>query len=283
MKVIDISHAIDPVQQPFLAGSLDFVQQQIVENVSALVKSMVGTYTTNDVAIVNGCVITGTPGPGLITMTAGAIYYNGNIYLVPSASFTTTGAQIPVWTIVQSQAAIDPVLFVNGGLFSVHNIFQFVLVAGPVGGSGVAGYVCDYNSSNFYPINDYGNGTPSPTATFDIALVTNNCTGTITSSSYIFEKTSTLINLYVLISYNISAVGTGNKWYNFEIIPIVRYKSKKSRSLISSVKTLSGSYDSNNVGGLGSDSSGNLITGYDNTFTATVGSGSIALKITYSI
>jgi hypothetical protein len=46
-----------------------------------LVLSMIGTYTTNDLVILHGCEVTANI-PGTSEITAGAIYYNGEIYIV---------------------------------------------------------------------------------------------------------------------------------------------------------------------------------------------------------
>ena len=131
---------------PLNGARLSFLQDNVEENISNIIKSLIGTYTTNDVIILYGCVFTGTD-PGARTMTSGAIYYNGIVYNVPSASFTTTGSNIPLWTIVQTQDASDPALMSDGTTQDVCDISQFVLTQGLPGGSGVIGYISDYNSS----------------------------------------------------------------------------------------------------------------------------------------
>ena len=150
MKKIDTSFDSSVLGRPFLSRSLDHVQQAYTEIVDALTKGLLGSYTTNDVIILYGCVFTGTD-PGARTMTAGSIYYNGEVYLVSAASFTTTGSDIPLWTIVTTYPGADPVTFSDGSTtHNVHKIIKFVLVAGPVGGSGVTGYVADYTASKYY-------------------------------------------------------------------------------------------------------------------------------------
>lgn len=53
---------------------------------------------TGKLVILYGCVDSGThPARNL---SAGAVYYNGEIYQVDAASFTTTGLQIGIWTLV---------------------------------------------------------------------------------------------------------------------------------------------------------------------------------------
>ena len=143
-----MQYAIDPVGQPIPVRSILHIQQAYTEIVNALFLGLY-TYTTGDVIILNGCVMTGTD-PGARTMTAGAIYYNGEIYLVPAASFSTTGLQIPVWTINTSFSGAQ-IVFTDGTARSVQQVIQFVLVAGAVGGAGVTGYVTDYNNARVKP------------------------------------------------------------------------------------------------------------------------------------
>jgi hypothetical protein len=123
---------------------LDFIQNNVEQLASSIMLGLLGTYTANDVIIVEGCVFTGTD-PGARTMTAGVIYYNGMFYQVPSASFTTTGSNIPLWTL--ATATSDLATFSDGFQTNVEQVQTFVLVAGPVGGAGITGYIADYNSS----------------------------------------------------------------------------------------------------------------------------------------
>lgn len=61
---------------------------------------------TGKLVILYGCVSTGT-NPGSRTLTSGAVYYNDEIYQVDSASFTTTGSQIGVWTLTDVDSGTD--------------------------------------------------------------------------------------------------------------------------------------------------------------------------------
>ena len=146
MKKIDVSFASDVSEQPFLARSVDHMQQGYSEALNSLLLGAMGSYTTGDIIILQGCVFTGAD-PGARTISAGSIYYNGEIYQVPSASFTTTGSQIPLWTKVTSYQAGDPLLFTDGATHNVHYINTFVVVAGLPGGSGTTGYIADYNAT----------------------------------------------------------------------------------------------------------------------------------------
>lgn len=65
-----------------------------------VVNALLGNnYTTNDVVVLYGCVITATI-PGSSSITSGAIYYNGKIYSVAAnGAIVTTGTQTLVFKI----------------------------------------------------------------------------------------------------------------------------------------------------------------------------------------
>lgn len=129
----------------FTPESLNFVQDSYKEIVDALIKGLVN-YTSGNVIILYGCVITGT-NPGTISNTTGAVYYNGEVYLVDAQTFTTTGANISAWTIdSQPTSPADPAVFFSNVPANIHFSRKFKLVNSPIGGSGITNYICDYNS-----------------------------------------------------------------------------------------------------------------------------------------
>lgn len=104
----------------------------------AFVKASIPTSQhTGKLVILYGCVATGT-NPGARTLTAGAVYYSGEIYQVASASFTTTGSQIGIWTLVDVDSATDEsTIKTASSSFSEHVLVnsKFVFAAG-LSGSG---------------------------------------------------------------------------------------------------------------------------------------------------
>lgn len=144
MKKIITTEVTDQAKLPGITKVIDHSQESYTEIVDAIVKGLI-SYTAGDIIILHGCVISGAD-PGARDVTAGAIYYNGEIYLVSAASFNTTGSNIPVWVIAETFPSGSTTFSDN----SNHNVFsvrKFVLQSGPIGGSGVSGYVADYNSS----------------------------------------------------------------------------------------------------------------------------------------
>lgn len=66
-----------------------------------LVKAFIGTYTTNDLIVLYGCVVTANI-PGTSAITAGAIYYNGNIYKVDANASISSPSNTLVFSVSTS-------------------------------------------------------------------------------------------------------------------------------------------------------------------------------------
>jgi hypothetical protein len=135
---------IDPVKAPLTKRSLEHINSAYDELGEDLVKSLIGTYTTNDVVILRGCDVAVTsgsiPGTGTATLSEGALFYNGRVYKVDAnGSLATTSPDTLVWEIVESVVTGDPATFSDGNTYDFHVIEKFRLVAGSPG-SGIANY-----------------------------------------------------------------------------------------------------------------------------------------------
>jgi hypothetical protein len=76
-------------------------------------------------------------------ISAGSVFYNGEVYLVDAASFTITGGQFAVCKIVTSNFSgvnADPVQFNDGINRNIHEIRK-VVISADLGGSGISNYV----------------------------------------------------------------------------------------------------------------------------------------------
>lgn len=137
MKRLLSSSITSTAKQPIVQGTIEFLQDSYKEIFNALVNGMI-IYTTNDLIILYGCVVSGL---GPYDVTAGAIYYNGEVYLVDAVSgLTPGGGQTIVWKIVQTfDNTIDPLTFSDLSQHSVHEISKIALQVG-VSGSGIADY-----------------------------------------------------------------------------------------------------------------------------------------------
>lgn len=139
MKTVDYSVAVYPQKLPVLEQTLDFMQVGAKEAVASVILGILnGQYVTNSVVILYGCVNSGS---GLnYIISAGAVYYNGEYFDVPAATFTAGAGQVAVGTITTTQDPVDPVkLQPSGTNVSVHDIRKIVIAAG-TSGSGTKDY-----------------------------------------------------------------------------------------------------------------------------------------------
>lgn len=104
----------------------------------AFVKANIpSAWHTGKLVILYGCVATGT-NPNPRTLSAGAVYYNGEIYQVDAASFTTTGLQVGVWTLTDVDSGTsESTIKTSTSSFLSHVLVnsKFVFAAG-LSGSG---------------------------------------------------------------------------------------------------------------------------------------------------
>lgn len=138
-RKFETTDIVSPAAAYLRADSFTHVNSSFDELSNAMVRSLLSAYTTNDVIVLWGCVLTGTlvaPGPAAIT--AGQVYYNGRIYDVDAvASLVLSGAQIPVWTIAESLQG-GQTTFTDGNDYDFQVIEKFAMTAG-LSGSGVSG------------------------------------------------------------------------------------------------------------------------------------------------
>lgn len=142
MKKLDLSSVSTDNKFPVKEGTVDFLQLAYQEAITALGNNLTGGKAVAGVGyVLYGCINSGS---GLnFVISTGAIYYNGEVYLVPAATFTAAGGQTAVGNLVITQYSInaDPVLFTDEVLRNVHNI-RSIVFASAVSGSGV----CDLAS-----------------------------------------------------------------------------------------------------------------------------------------
>lgn len=142
MKRIDFGNAVGGVKQPLLSRSMEFLQDSYKEIFDALAQSIIIDKTLYNVLF--GCV-NSTPGGGTFTISAGAIYQNGEVYLVDAATLTPGGGQTVVLVLETTYQSGDPIQFSDGSTHNVHEIKKLKLQNG-VSGSGLV----DYSSVVFH-------------------------------------------------------------------------------------------------------------------------------------
>jgi hypothetical protein len=140
MKKLDVSSITDSARFPIKSGTLAFLQQAYGEALEGIIISLIGpTYNTTTMYVLSGCVNTGSGSN--YTISGGYVFFNGEIYSVPSAGFSTTGTDVPVFVLYVGQFTVnaDPVTFTDSSVKNVHNIRQ-VFVQSGASGSGLADY-----------------------------------------------------------------------------------------------------------------------------------------------
>jgi len=150
MKKIDVSALTGTRGAPFLKETFVHTDSQVQEVVDALVKGLIGTYTAGDLIILHGCVITGTTTKAI---TSGAIYYDGEVYIVDAASGLTAGANTWIFDIVTTYESGDPVTYDDG---STHNQHQIDKIAFQVGASGSG--IADWDNTTVKTVQEIQEG-----------------------------------------------------------------------------------------------------------------------------
>jgi hypothetical protein len=167
MKKVLTSSITSTVAMPIKSGTLSHLQAAYQEALDAIAKNLIPNYQANTVYILAGCKNTGS---GLsYIISSGALYYNGEVYLVDSATFTASSGQVAVASVATSYlsaANADPVEFTDGVSRNVHEIKKVALASG-VSGSGIADF-SDFKATSIALVNDQQGALPSSyTVKFD--------------------------------------------------------------------------------------------------------------------
>ena len=137
MKKLDLSSVSATNQFPVKEGTFDFLALAYQEALTALGNNLIGDKAN----IVNGYRLWGcqNTGTGLnFIISAGAIYFAGEVFLVPAATFTAAGGQTAVANMVVTQYTTnaDPVTFTDSVPRNVHNI-RSIVFASSISGTGL--------------------------------------------------------------------------------------------------------------------------------------------------
>ena len=234
MRTLDTSAITNTVGMPVKGGTLVHLQAAYQEALTALANSIIGRLPDNaNFYILYGCVNTGTY--PVYTISAGAIYYAGEVFLVDAVTFNA-GSNVAVGnlSVTQFVTNADPVLFTDNVSRSVHNIRKIAFSAG-ASGSGI----CDFANALQVPtvlVNDQQAALPasytinfkqdkatffasapnSTTITFDF---TNAVAGTVVRLKWTYGAGKTLtINTpagssIIRDSGNLAAVASANNLF----------------------------------------------------------------------
>jgi len=149
MRKIDETKITSDKSMFFKQGTWTHLQKAYQEPISEIIKSMIGSnYSATKMYVLNGCVNSGSGSS--FNISAGSVFYGGEVYLVDATTFTTSGGNVAVGTITTTNNttdySADPCEFSDGSLENVHNIRKVVIASG-ASGSGTKNYA-DFD---FYP------------------------------------------------------------------------------------------------------------------------------------
>lgn len=138
MKNLDYTPITNSAQFFPKKGTLAFLQLAFQEGFAELIKSLIGlTYNTSTIYVLRGVINTGTYPTYIIS--EGVVFYNGEFFLLDATSFTASGINVAVFSIIQTQFTTDadPVTFSDSTVHNIHNIRKMQLT-GAASGSGLA-------------------------------------------------------------------------------------------------------------------------------------------------
>lgn len=143
MKKLITTDITTTIGMPVKAGTWNHLQAAYQEGIAEGIKAVIGSgYNSAVVYILNGLVNQSTH--PTYNVTAGSVFYNGEVYLVDAATFTLTGSNLAVLTgpTISYYTGIeaDGVEFTDGIVRNVHQIRKMTLTQA-LGGSGVSNYV----------------------------------------------------------------------------------------------------------------------------------------------
>lgn len=134
MKKLIVTGITDSAQLKIKTGTLQFLQDANAEAFQAVIIAAIGpTYSPTIVYKLYGVINSGTG--NAYAISAGAVFYGGEVYLVDAVTFTASGVQVGVLNIVVTQYTTnaDPVTLTDSTVVNVHNIRKMVISAGTTG------------------------------------------------------------------------------------------------------------------------------------------------------
>jgi hypothetical protein len=146
MRKLDITPITDAAQMPLKRGSLQFLQDSYGEILAAILHGICDqkNYDFNIMYVLWGLINSG--GAGVFNGTAGAVFFQGEVFLVDATNFSIIPGQVAILSLGVSQYNIDadPVTFTDTSSHNVHDIRKMVVSSGNSGSGS-----CDYSALSF--------------------------------------------------------------------------------------------------------------------------------------
>lgn len=241
MKKLEIApYTSSSVGFPVKQGTWDFLQlafqEAIAASIIAPLSGFVSPYDPTVVYILYGCVATGST---TTSITAGAIFFNGEIYLVPAQSFSSpANGNTTVANLLTTQylTNADPVQFTDGNNHNVHNI-RTVQWAWAASGTGTISTTTASDLANMVNFATASGITP---ITSELTTLTGSTIPGINTSISTLNGEITTLNTEVALG-SWAAIPPSTGWTN----TTGRYqKDGKGRVYLGGLLTVSGSIGS---------------------------------------
>lgn len=173
MRSLITTNITTSIAMPVKSGTLDHIQLAYKEAIGEAIKGLIGSaYNSAIVYILNGLVNSGSGSNFIIS--AGSVFYNGEVYLVDAATFTAGGGNTAVGvldTTFFTGVNADGVEFTDGIVRNVHAIVKMKMQSGLIG-SGVANlYDMPRISSNIPQLNLGYSGIATVTGTYPNLII----------------------------------------------------------------------------------------------------------------
>lgn len=133
MRKVKTNNISTSVGMPVKSGTLDHIQLAYQEAISSMMNNILGRVDNTNAYILHGCVNTGS---GLnYIISAGAIYYLGEVFLVDATTFTAASGQVAVANVTETfyNVNADPVQLTDGNTYNVHSIRKITFASGATG------------------------------------------------------------------------------------------------------------------------------------------------------
>jgi len=151
MKKLLTGNITASAKMPIRKMTLDHLQEAYNEQIRALAiangtDDYPGTPGTTARDILFG--LQSTTVGSAFTANRGAIYTNGEIFLVPAASFTIGAGEYPVLVTTTAYATGDPTEFTDGNTYQIHQIRTATIVSGTTSTANYIGTFSDFSNKN---------------------------------------------------------------------------------------------------------------------------------------
>ena len=128
MKHLNTGNVTAGIGMPVKSGALTHIQSAFLEGFDSVCRALIGGQLNASTGfILHGCKNTGSGSNYIIS--AGAVYFNGEIYQCDGVSFTLGVGEsaVGIPTLTQWYATnADPVMFTDGSNYNVHDILKVV-------------------------------------------------------------------------------------------------------------------------------------------------------------